>query len=463
MASKRTLGLLICFTVLGALLAALPAGADPPVPVEELRPLLASTDAEVRLQALKDLRRVSWPREDAVYAEVLALLDDSDGSVRAYAAYHAYRHRDPDLAKSALIDVLSGGDDAACYDATIVLLSIELDDQDLVPLLWEQIDHPNKYVRAHSLTMLHSRFAAADPARLPALRNIMESDDYPVARAAAVKLIGDLAPEHEAAREALIAALDQGDSGVVTEASRQLIDLGPAAAPAIPKLVGYLEHQCYDCLFKGVSDVLVELAAVPELRPRITDELLRLLKSDDKYHVHRASKIFAEIETDDPRVREVALQQLGAGVWELRQLGARLLIDVFLDDPATLPPLIELLADRDKYVREYAELALAARGAQAAAAIPALLDNLEHFYPPVRVNAVSALAATGSADAAVLAGIRAALADGDDTVVLEAAAALIELEQADQQVRGVLAALAQSADEDTAEQAGRLQQSMEGK
>jgi HEAT repeat protein len=310
--------------------------------------------------------------------------------------------------------------------------------------------------------MLHKRFHAADPSMIPRLREILETDDYSVARTGAVRLLGDLAPDNPAANTALIGALDSKDSSVVKEASLLLSKLGPAAAPAIPKLVVLLENECYDCLYTGISNVLVELGDIPELREPITDELLVLLKSDDKYLIHRASKILGEMKTSDPRVKAIALDQLSGSFWESRQLGARLLIDVFLDDPATVPPLIALLTDRDKYVREYAELALAARETAAATAIPELIDNLDYFYAPVRANAVSALAAAGPGNSTALEAIRTALDDADETVRLQAAIALIDAGAGGDYVREVVDALCLSASDMIADHAERLRQELAG-
>jgi HEAT repeat protein len=430
--------------------------------VAELRPLLASPETEVRLKALKDLRQVSWPRDDPAYQDVLALLEDPDGRVRSYAAWQAYLKGDAELAKSVLLTVLANTADAAALNsAGVVLQSFGLDDKDFVPPLFALIDHPDQYVRWRSLDCIHRR-QGADEQMIPALAQVVKTDEFSTARVAAVRLLGDLAPDCRAANAALIAALDGGDAGVVNEASRLLVKLGPAAAPAVPQLVEYLKNECYDCLYTGVSKVLAELAEIPELRRPITDELLVLLRSDDKYLIHRASKILGEMRTTDPRVRDVALDQLRGTFWESRQLGARLLINVFLDDPGTIAPLIVLLKDQDKYVREYAELALAARQADAAAAIPALIANLDYFYPPVRANAVSALAAIGENGSAVQEALHAALNDADDEVKLQAALALTGLGAVDQEVRNTVDQLCESADDEIAERAELLRQQLAG-
>lgn len=462
MAFRHLIGFVVCGLLAGTLAAPTRAAEYDAAKVAGLRPLLSSPDAEVRLQALKDLRQLSWPKEDPAYPEVLALLNDPDGRVRSYAAWQAYLKRDGDLAKPVLLDVLAGTDDAAALNAAgVVLQSFGLDDTDYVPALFALIDHPDQYVRWRSLDCIHRR-QGAEPGMVPALARMATADDFVTARVAAVRLLGDLAPGCQAANEALITALDSGDAGVVTEASRLLEELGPAAAPAIPKLVTYLENECYDCLYTGVSDVLVELADVPELRGPITDQLLVLLKSDDKYLIHRSSKILGEMKTTDPRVEEVALNQLRGTFWESRQLGARLLADVFIDDPATIPPLLALLTDRDKYVREYAELAVAARGPAAAQAIPALVDNLKHFYAPVRANAVSALAAVGPDNAKAREAIRSVLGDLDEAVVLNALTALIGFGESDAAVVAALGKLCASETEYYAHNAELLKKKLAG-
>jgi HEAT repeat protein len=462
MAFKCTASLALVSLLGWLLLAPARAGADDADKLIAIQVQLSSADAEVRLQALKDLKSVSYRSDDPIYVDVLALLDDPNDRVRAYAAYHAYHHRDQELAAQTLLDVLTGTDDEALYAAAVNLLMTDLADPQFVAPLWNLVDNPDQYVRAHSLTMLHNRFHAADLSMIPRLREVLETDGYSAARTGAVRLLGDLAPENPAANAALIGALDNKDSSVVKEASLLLPTLGPAAEPAIPKLIVLLEDECYDCLYTGISNVLVELGEIPELRKPITDELLVLLKSDDKYLIHRASKILGEMKTTDPRVKSTALEQLNGSFWESRQLGARLLIDVFLDDPATVPPLIALLADRDKYVREYAELALTARQTAAAEAIPALIDNLDYFYAPVRANAVSALAAIGPGDSTALEATRAALSDADEAVRLQAAIALIDAGARDDNVCEVVDALCSAANDMIADHAERLRQQLAG-
>jgi len=462
MAFRCTASLALASLLGWLLLAPALASADAVDKLAAIQAQMSSADAEVRLQALKDLKSISFRSDDPIYADVLALLDDPDDRVRAYAAYHAYWHRNGELARKTFLAVLAGTNDEALYAAAVNLLMTEMADPEFVAPLWNLVDNPDQYVRAHSLTMLHKRFHAAEPSMIPKLRAVIETDDYSAARTAAVRLLGDLAPDNPAANAALISALDSKDSGVVKEASLLLPTLGPAAKPAIPTLIALLEDECYDCLYTGISNVLVELGGIPELREPITDELLVLLTSDDKYLIHRASKILGEMKTTDPRVKAIALDQLNGSFWESRQLGARLLIEVFLDDPATVPPLIVLLADHDKYVREYAELALAARQTAAAAAIPALIDNLDYFYPPVRANAVSALAAVGLGDSAALEAIRAALGDADDTVRLQAAMALIDARMVDDSVRDAVDALCSSAVGVIADRAELLRQQLAG-
>lgn len=132
-----------------------------------------------------------------------------------------------------------------------------------------------------------------------------------------------------------------------------------------------------------------------------------------------ASAVLASIADD--RVLDPLVRALTSGDWIVRMHAAKALGRI--KDPASVQPLIPLLQDKVKAVREETSSALAAIGE---AAIPALLEALTHEEWLVRLHAVESLGKTKS-QKAVEPLLSALFNDADSAIREDAVRALGEI------------------------------------
>ena len=413
--------LLLSCLLLAALFNASPVWAeddaaglrDDPARVAELLAGLDSPFTGIRRDSLVELAGLAWDFDDPGCGRVLQLLADPDVEIRSTVAGFALARGREDVGRPVVLALLA--DPVPCKREAGALLCADYlaDDPELLPLLLELCNDDDKFVRAAALAALVPRDDV--PAELvPGLIETLRSDGYNHARANAAAVLARFSATDAGVREALIGSLDQPESALVREVSNALIPLGEQAAPAIPKLARCLECPCFHFNYEYLYEVLVRLAEGPGNRELITEAVAGYLDNEDDAIVYRACLVLNHNETTDPRIRDKGFVMLRDPDSDRRILGGLLLTKLFMDDPATVAPLVDLLGDEDKYVRHQACLALLERGELAAPVAGELAALVrEDYYLPARGAAILALGASGTADPAIH-GLLAELATGDE-------------------------------------------------
>lgn len=268
--------------------------------VSELRSLLRSTDVSVRINAVQllgdggisaaidevvPLLQEPHPelREAAAYAlgragaancipGLLQVLDDPEPGVRAAAATslgllgaHGSVARLERLIREDTDAQEVGNVRAAAVDA-LAMIGGERATAGLLIALRD----PVKTVRYHAIDALGR---SRDSSVVPDLAEVLENDDYPVAREAAARVMGELG--HSAAVAPLLDQLRQSDSFLRLQIIRSLGRLRDArAVPALADIARRDErrdgfHARHALAEIGTPDALNVLAEVPKGRDAI--------------------------------------------------------------------------------------------------------------------------------------------------------------------------------------------------
>jgi len=202
---------------------------------------------------------------------------------------------------------------------------------------------------------------------------------------------------------ALIESLRSSDRATREAAMRALARIGPAARDAVPLVAGLLpDPQAMETLgaIGGFEPLIGELKARPDVR--LVGPLVRVGEP-------AVPSLTALLHDDDPRVRRLATQTLGA----IRAKAA-----------AAVPELIRSLDDPDRSMRQRAMRSLGDIGPAAKDAAPALARLVEQGDYGDAYTALHALSALGPAAAPELARL---LRHPDGTLRHQAADALVAI------------------------------------
>jgi len=238
-----------------------------------------------------------------------------------------------------------------------------------------------------------SRIGPAAEDAIPALARA-------VPEAGAPEALASIGP---AAVPALIESLRSGDRATREAAMRALARIGPAARDAVPLVAGLLpDPQAMETLgaIGGFEPLIGELKARPDVR--LVGPLVRVGEP-------AVPSLTALLHDDDPRVRRLATQTLGA----IRAKAA-----------AAVPELIRSLDDPDRSMRQRAMRSLGDIGPAAKDAAPALARLVEQGDYGDAYTALHALSALGPAAAPELARL---LRHPDGTLRHQAADALVAI------------------------------------
>lgn len=231
-----------------------------------------------------------------------------------------------------------------------------------------------------------------------------------------------LASAREAGSVAALArALEDSDAGVRSEAARALGQLGPAAAPAAPALVGAMEDE--SSVVRGrAARALSAIAHEPVAAPDITVRaLLEGVRGSGEALMPDAGLVDALAILGPPAVPHVvvALQDGDAGV---RWHAAAALMRLGHAASETTPALLAAMNDAQWPVRNAAGRAL--EEVVVKSAVPALAEALRNPSAETRYHVARALARVGPGAAPATQTLTQILADEDWEVRMEAAWAL---------------------------------------
>ena len=196
-----------------------------------------------------------------------------------------------------------------------------------------------------------------------------------------------------AAVPAVTALLDKDDYREL--AIHILGDIGPAAAPAAPKLTNLLQNAEMPLL----SELLLALASIgPEAAPVATETLMRRLR--DRESVARAGVAYALASLEVKEAVPLLQKTVEDPDDELLRLASAWGLVMFEpENPAyvklALPRLIGGLTSERPRIRLEVARALGRIGSQAKVAVPELILAASDVDPAVQVEVLSALAAIG--------------------------------------------------------------------
>jgi HEAT repeat protein len=304
-----------------------------------------------------------------------------------------------------LINAFNGKDEHLRKLAAGALNEMGADASEALPTLIAALNDRNAFVRGYVAGALASMGPRTRPV-FPALVKALKDSDWVVRCKAAGALVragadtGIMVP-------ALTRMLKDKSRYVPQVAVRLLGDLGPAAAPAIPDLRGFLRRGWPEAAEALGKIGPVAKGAVPELTKMLNDKPATPQTGDD-----------GEFEKQDHAHKQIAA---ALALWRIDH-----------ERPA-IKVLMHLLEDKDRqygdrlfHVREYAAIALGKIGRRARPAVPLLMRALQDENDRVREAAAGALGGIGPQARAAAAPL-GLLVRSDESVSETAAEALGKL------------------------------------
>ncbi len=202
-----------------------------------------------------------------------------------------------------------------------------------------------------------------DPSRtqglVPVLTGALRNGDRMV-RQRAAQVLGEIPSAAGAlAIHSLIQALDDEEEGVRLVALNTLQNLGEAAAPAVPALIGVLATN--DLLARGMA--ADALGAIGPAAEKAAPKLLQCLQEPGNdalatYFRLRAARALWRIQGEPEHLLAIGLESIRSPEWWRRGRGTAFLGELGAAGRAAIPDLSRLLKDEHRGVREAARLAL---------------------------------------------------------------------------------------------------------
>lgn len=349
---------------------------------------------------------------DAHRSLLLEGLDDEDAEVRWSALFAV---RSLALAPSAEVALLSKllqqeasarvmGDVFSRLKELAPLADLSL----LVPLLLERIGQPGPFSR-HACEVL-AAMRPSPPEAIAPLLQLLAVDDLVLP---AVKALWKIDPQIERLLPAIERIFDTYDE----EACDVICELGPAAAPLLPKLIGALAREDWDLQW-AAADALGALAST---EPRVVEALLDALGHPSPIVRSASARALAGMGIAVVRrLRHIVGDPLDPRcAWAASALGEMGLIAA-----EALPELRAGMRGDSRSVSTACAIAIAHVGAEAEA-VPYLVAILcsEELHAPRR-EAARALGELGASAQASIAALEALLDDEDLNTVQAAEEAL---------------------------------------
>jgi HEAT repeat protein len=271
-------------------------------------------------------------------------------------------------------------------------------------------------------------------------------------RGKALRALEGMGPAAAAAVPSLIGLLKDGDPDVRNRAASVLGNIGPGAVAAAPALAQELDDSRAGELWRFAESALVDIGptAVPALVNGVRDERTRVIAAHALNSLRPEAKaavpaLMEALKDSRPRARSMACYGL-AGIGPEARAAARSLIVALADtardvrfqaayalgrigpDAAdAIPALTRALADSSNDVARAAATALSSMGP---AAVTPLVVALGSANPIVRAEAAVSLGRLGPQGKPESGVLQAALKDDDKLVRCSAAQALVAVEPA---------------------------------
>ncbi|MEM8723423.1 MAG: HEAT repeat domain-containing protein, partial [Cyanobacteria bacterium P01_G01_bin.39] len=333
------------------------------------------------------------------FPEILKTLQDSDASVRYYAAVALGKIGDS-TAVAKLIEALGDHDDWVRYSAQEAL--VKIGDSTAVAKLIEALGGRDDSVRYYAAVALGQ---IGDSTAVAKLIEALGDRDDSVRYYAAVAL-GQIGDSRAVAK--LIEALGDRKDSVRSSAAAALGEIGDSKA--VPKLIKALGDRDYWVRSSAASALgqIGDSRAVPKLIKALGD------RNDSV----RSSAASALGQMGDSRAVPKLIQTLGDRKDSVRRSAASALGQI--GDSTAVPKLIQALGDRDYWVRSSAASALGQIGDSTA--VPKLIQALSDRKDSVGSSAAYALGQIG--DNTAVPKLIQTLGDRNDWVGSSAAKAL---------------------------------------
>ena len=288
-----------------------------------------------------------------------------------------------------LVQCLTSPDDNLRYEASSVLSRMGPAASEAIPALEEALSDSQKMVRYCAVQGLGNIGPAAKGSAASVERLFADSDG--TVRTRALLAYYQITGDGDKVAPGLAQELSDPDRMTSGFAAMWIPGIGPSAAQTVPSLVKALESSPHKDVRGRVVKTLGEIgpaakSAVPALEVRLAKT-----KGFDRFWV-------------------------ASSIWKITG-----------DVSKSVPVLIELLSDENKYLRSATAITLGEIGPQAVSATSALVLALRDTCPDVRSEAAEALGRIGPGAKATLPNLRKALDDHERWVRFEAALAIWRL------------------------------------
>lgn len=361
---------------------------------------LENKNASIRLNAVGFLGAVE-PTSDKIVSAILTRLEDSHEMVRAHAAMALERivvRSDGDRAATIAPHLI-----AACQDKTArvriqalrSLAKLETGgvagtEELRASLIARLPENPTK----EAVEMLGIIRPATSEA-VEALENVLKMDiettmkiNAGLIKKAAIKSLGKLAPDIDAAIPVLFLALARDERYLVDESLDELVRLAPDLPSVVPRLIEALDTSNEDTR----DDI--DYALSRQIRAPI-EEAIGVLERGGEQRKWAISYLTSRIQVD-PALAPLVASTLSDEHTPLRMWAIETVAAMELDPETRVPILEEGLEDSDAEIRHVSAEYLGEMGPDAVTAVPALVKAAKDKKEDVRLAAVESLGSIGS-------------------------------------------------------------------
>lgn len=387
--------------------------------IDEIHRWLRDEHPQLAAEGLRGIGSLGPEAATAVIPDLEALLEKTSG-VNAWAVLDAISHFKTGAAPliPALLRRGAEPDSAFHFRIAQTLVEVGADLADVDPLLIhllasDKAHYNNCWQAGQLLTRIDPDEARRQVSRLigkiaPRETEPMEHEDADLNA-----LIGLGSQAHEAI-PLLVRLLSHPSRSVRSLAMSSLGKLGPAAAPAVPKLLPLIDREPYAVQVLG------------DIGPAAQSAVPQLLKLMDVPHVRvYAARALGQIGAASPEILATLRRQLtktltlsgeDGDLPRVRVAAIQSLVLLAGDRPTTLTDVLSLLADNDRTVRAEAISAIGRLPGDRRDAIGSLIESLADDDPTIRTAAALALGRIGPDARAAVPGLQSLVADRRNAV-----------------------------------------------
>ncbi|GIW93911.1 MAG: hypothetical protein KatS3mg110_1952 [Pirellulaceae bacterium] len=284
------------------------------------------------------------------------------------------------------IELLRAREPQAVIKAAELIGSKGVEAAEAVPVLAEVLEPNAPPVRVailHALGKIGPKAVAAAPQVIARLDDPDLVDDTPVWQVAS-RTLAQMGPD---VVPSLLPLLDPRHPQRYLGACAALEQLGPAAKPALPKLLELATYNPPDC-----QPALFVLRALGKEAKEALPTLMKQLDSPDFHTQYLACRVLGALGEHGQPATEKLCQLLAGGVASVRRNAAAALGQIGPSiGPEGITALIQAVSDPLEPVREEAVIALGRLGPAAASAVPVLKEAITTDRLAAKARAAGAL------------------------------------------------------------------------